>query len=108
MFRYENMATEVIKVDLHNDFQVVAMARWNKENSSYSVDLYMQRNDLDTLRLIETSNTIVLIADRKTIKLEMLKEIEKLYNEKFFEVYQEKIDFEDRCFNIGLDTLESR
>ena len=35
MFRYENMATEVIKVDLQNDFNVIGMASWNKNENYY-------------------------------------------------------------------------
>ena len=104
--RYENFANEVIKVDLHNNFEVIGMAKWDKVNHVYLVSLYMQREDLDSLRLLGKYENITFKSARNAIKFEILKYIEKLNEDHTFEIYQEKINFEDRCFNIGLDTLE--
>lgn len=106
--RYENFANEVIKVDLHNNFEVIGMAKWNKEKNTYLVSLYMKRKDIDTFRLLEDYENIILDADRKSIKLEMLRYIKKINNDHCLEKYKGKIDFEDRCFNIGLNTLEEK
>lgn len=109
MLRYENVAAETIKVNLHNGFIVIAMAKWDKDNRHYMVTLYIQRKDLDSLRLIETRENIVFQeSDRRSIKLDMLKYIENAYDDGFFDIYQAKIDFENKCFDIGLDTLETK
>ena len=36
MLRYEIIANVGISVDLHNNYTVVALAKWNKEKESYS------------------------------------------------------------------------
>lgn len=70
MLRYENVATEVIKVDLQNDFRVFGMALWDKENTCYKVTLYLQYANIDTLHMdLDHENIIFDESERKPLNM---------------------------------------
>lgn len=46
MLRYEIIANVGISVDLHNNFTVVALAKWNKKKESYSATFILNRQIL--------------------------------------------------------------
>ena len=45
MLRYEIIANVGISVDLHNNYTVVALAKWNKEKESYLATFYIKQTD---------------------------------------------------------------
>ena len=53
MLRYEIIANVGISVDLHNNFIVVALAKWNKKKESYSATFYIKQTDIDHLDLMD-------------------------------------------------------
>ena len=65
--RYEIMANTVIKIDLHNNYSVVAFAKWNVETEKYSVDLYIKDNTIDHFDLLDDYKNIILEEYRKNI-----------------------------------------
>lgn len=104
MFRYENMATEVIKVDLQNDFNVIGMASWNKNENYYEVILYLQYGNIENLYLdLDHEKVIFKDAERKTIKYDMCKYINKLYENDEFTRTMSNIKFEASVFDKKVD-----
>ena len=104
MFRYENMATEVIKVDLQNDFNVIGMASQNKNENYYEVTLYLQYGNIENLYLdLDHEKVIFKDAERKTIKYDMCKYINKLYENDEFTRTMSNIKFEASVFDKKVD-----
>ena len=104
MFRYENVATEVIKVDLQNGFNVFGMAAWNKKESYYEVTLYLQYGNIENLCLdLDHRKVIFKDSERKTIKHDMCKYINKLYENNEFVRTMNNIKFEASVFDKKVD-----
>lgn len=104
MFRYENMATEVIKVDLQNDFNVIGMASWSKNENYYEVTLYLQYGNIENLYLdLDHEKVIFKDSERKTIKYDMCKYINKLYENDEFARTMSNIKFETSVFDKKVD-----
>lgn len=105
--RYEIMANTVIKIDLHNNYSVVAFAKWNVEAEKYSVDLYIKENTIDHLDLLDDYKNIIFESDIKSIKTDITKHIETLYNEGKIERYIKRSEYELKCFNIGNEIIST-
>ena len=99
--RYEIMANTVIKIDLHNNYSIVAFAKWNVETEKSLVDLYIKENTIDHLDLLDDYKNIVFNSDIKSIKTDITKYIETLYNEEKIERYIKRCEYELKCFDIG-------
>lgn len=99
--RYEIMANTVIKIDLHNNYSIVAFAKWNVETEKYLVDLYIKETTIDHLDLLDDYKNIVFNSDIKSIKTDITKYIETLYNEGKIERYIKRCEYELKCFDIG-------
>ena len=59
MLRYKNIANVTIEIDLNNGYSVLAMARRNNGENTYSVTLYLKNNKY--ARKNTTINNIIVI-----------------------------------------------
>ena len=73
MLRYEIIANVGISVDLHNNYTVVALAKWNKEKESYLATFYIKQTDIDHLDLMDDQIEIEFSSEIKTIKNDLVK-----------------------------------
>ena len=78
MLRYEIIANVGISVDLHNNYTVVTLAKWNKEKESYLATFYIKQTDIDHLDLMDDQIEIEFSSEIKTIKNDLVKYIEML------------------------------
>lgn len=106
MLKYENIATIVISVNLHNNYSIVSFANWDKENNAYEVTLYLKRNDVDLLELIEKQENVVFDSDSKSIRTDMARYITDLFKEGHFDYYINRFEFEQKCSNKGFEFYE--
>lgn len=107
MLKYKNIATVVISVDLHNDYSIVAFANWNKELNLYESSLYIKRDDIDILELIESCERIQLEnSDSKSIRTDIATWITDLNNRKFFDYYINRFEYEQVCSYKGFEFVE--
>lgn len=107
MLKYKNIATVVISVDLHNDYSIIAFANWNKELNLYESSLYIKRNDIDILELIESCERIQLEnSDSKSIRMDTATWITDLNNRKFFDYYINRFEYEQVCSYKGFEFVE--
>lgn len=97
--RYKNIANIIISVDITKDYTVFAEACVNKEKVVYT--LYLKRNDIGMLSVIEKQENIEIASDYKHIKSDLLKIIEKLYEDNFFTYYINRYEYEQKCFEYG-------
>lgn len=106
MLKYKNIGTVVISVDLHNDYHIIAMANWDKENNYYKATLYIKREDVDILDLIEEQENVIFESDMKSIKTDIAEHITKFSSEGFFDSYIHRYEYERRCFDKGNEFFE--
>lgn len=106
MLRYEKLAYATISVDLHNDYSVIALINWEQENAKYHVSLYLKRNDINMLDLIEKAEDIIFDSNMKSIKLDVTKRITELLSSGFFDYYVRRYEYEQKCFDRGNDLFE--
>ena len=84
MLRYEIIANVGISVDLHNNYTVVALAKWNKEKESYLATFYIKQTDIDHLDLMDDQIEIEFSSEIKTIKLIFVSVYISLNNSSFY------------------------
>lgn len=108
MLKYKNIATVVLSVDLHNNYSVIAIGDWHKEEKNYTVSLFIKANDIDLLDKIEKQDNVVFASDMKSIRTDIAKYITDLHDSKFFDYYVNRYNYEMKCFDIGNEELEKQ
>lgn len=107
MLKYKNVATVVISVDLYNNYSIVALSNWNKEFNLYETSLYIKRDDIDILELIESCERIQIEnSDSKSIRTDIATWITNLNNKQFFDYYIARFEYEQECSCKGFELVE--
>lgn len=97
---------DIIVIDLHNGYSMVAIKGWNNEKKCYVVELRLKENSIEKWDLIEKAEAIEFNADYKTINREILKHVGTLLSEGFFEYYINRNKYELKCYNKGFEYYE--
>lgn len=106
MLRYENIAYITISVNLQNDYSVLGMISRNMEEGQYHATLYIKRNDISILDLVEKAEDLIFESDAKSIKVDVTRKISALLDEGFFTYYINRYEYEQKCFDRGNDLFE--
>ena len=106
---YENFrgCKDIITIDLHNKYTVIAIKSWNQDEHKYVVQLMIKENTVDKWDLIEKAESIEFDVDYKIINKAILKHVANLLSEGFFDYYIERYEYELKCFDVGNDLAES-
>ena len=101
--KYEkfNNSNEVITIDLHNGYTVIAITGFDTENEVYATTLFLKDNTIDTWKLIEKAENLEFHANQNTINSAILKKVSEFLKEGFFDYYIERYEYELKCFDIG-------
>ena len=107
--KYEkfNNSNDVITIDLHNGYAVIAITGFNSENRVYITTLFLKDNTVDSWKLIENVENLEFHANNKTINSAILKQVSTFLEEGFFDYYIQRYEYESNCFDIGNDLIES-
>lgn len=97
---------DILTIDLHNDYTVIAIKSWNPDNQKYTVQLMLKENTVDKWDLIEKAEFIEFDVDYKIINKAILKQVATLLSEGFFDYYIDRYKYELKCFNIGNEIVE--
>ena len=75
--KYEkiNNSNEVIMIDLHNGYSVIAVTGFDIENKVYITTLFLKDNTIDTWKLSEKADKLVFHANNNTINSAILKQV---------------------------------
>ena len=105
---YENYkgCKDILTIDLHNDYTVIAIKSWNPDEKKYYVQLMLKENTVDKWDLIEKAESIEFDVDYKIINRAILKHVATLLSDGFFDCYIERYEYELKCFNIGNEIAE--
>ena len=101
---YENYngCKDIITIDLHNDYTVIAIKSWNPEN--FRVEFHLKEKTTDMWQLIQDATT-VFHADNRTINSAILKHVATRFADGFYDYFIERYEYDLKCFDIGNDVL---
>ena len=97
---------DILTIDLHNDYSVIAIKSWNSEEHKYVVQLMLKENTVDKWVLIEKAESLEFNVDYKIINKAILKHVATLLSDGFFDYYIERYEYELKCFDIGNEIAE--
>ena len=106
--KYEkfNNSNEVITINLHNGYSVIAVTGFDTENGVYATTLFLKDNTIDTWKLIENAENLEFHANQNTINSAILKKVSEFLKEGFFDYYIERYKYELKCFDRGNEIIE--
>ena len=106
--KYEkfNNSNEVIMIDLHNGYSVIAVTGFDIENGVYATTLFLKDNTIDTWKLIENAENLEFHANHNTINSAILKQVSTFLQEGFFNYYIQRYEYEMKCFDKGNSIYE--
>ena len=97
---------DILTIDLHNGYTVIAIKSWNPDEQKYYVQLMLKENTVNKWELIEKAESIEFNVDYKIINKAILKHIATLLSDCFFGYYIDRYEYELKCFDIGNETVE--
>ena len=97
---------DILTIDLHNDYSVIAIKSWNSEEHNYVVQLMLKENTVDKWVLIEKAESLEFNVDYKIINKAILKHVATLLSNGFFDYYIKRYEYELKCFDIGYEIAE--
>ena len=79
--KYEkfNNSNEVITIDLHNGYTVIAVTEFDVETKTYITTLFLKENTIDTWKLIENAENLEFHANHNTINSAILKQVSTFF-----------------------------
>ena len=106
--KYEkfNNSNDVITIDLHNGYTVIAITGFNAENRVYTTTLFLKENTIDTWKLIENAENLEFHANHNAINSAILKQVSTFLQEGFFDYYIQRYEYEMKCFDKGNSIYE--
>ena len=106
--KYEkfNNSNDVITINLHNGYTVIAVTGFDAENGAYTITLFLKDNTVDTWKLVENAENLEFHANQNTINSAILKKVSEFLNEGFFDYYIQRYEYELKCFDIGNEIFE--
>ena len=107
--KYEkfNNSNDVITIDLHNGYIIIAVTGFNVETKTYITTLFLKDSAVDTWKLIENAENLEFHANNKTINSAILKQVSIFLEEGLFDYYIQRYEYELNCFDVGNDLAES-
>ena len=108
MLRYEIIGNVTLKINLHNGYAVIAIAKWNRETEKYFVSFYLQdvKHNINHFDLIEDCENLEFDSDIKSIKTDITYFVTTLLSENALDKYIVRYEYEQKCFEIGIAEME--
>lgn len=102
---YKN-SDNILTIDLHNGYTVIAIIVWNRKKHNYSVELRIKENTVEKWDLIEKAENLEFNTNYKFINSAILKKTSKLLEKGFFDYYIKRYEYELQCFDTGNEVFE--
>ena len=106
--KYENYrgCKDILTIDLHNKYTVIAIKSWNSAEHKYVVQLMLKEKTVDKWDLIEKAESLEFNVDYKILNRAILKHVATLLSDGFFDYYIKRYEYELECFDIGNEIAE--
>ena len=105
-YKHYKGCKDIITIDLHNDYTVIAIKSWNPDEHKYIVQLMLKENTVGKWDLIEKAESLEFNVGHKIINSAILKHVATLLSEGFFDYYIKRYEYELKCFDIGNEIAE--
>ena len=99
-----NGCKDIIAIDLHNDYTVIAIKSYNPDDHTYTVEFHLKENTTNMWELIDEADT-TFNTDHKSINSAILKHVATLFADGFYDYFIERYEYDLKCFDIGNDSL---
>ena len=97
---------DILTIDLHNDYTVIAIKSWNPDEQKYDVEFRITEKSIDKWDLIQEMESVEFNVDYKIINKAILKHIATLLSDGFFDYYIDRYEYELKCFDRGNELFE--
>lgn len=105
MLRYENEGTTISVKLPRTDYTAFLTTKFDKEKDIYSSKLYIMSNDVEDLNLI--GEGFEFESNFAKLKTDMANLITDLFEKGFFKYYIDRYEYQQKCFEIGLEDIEN-
>ena len=105
-YKHYKGCKNIITIDLHNGYTVIAIKSWNPDEQKYIVQLMLKENTVEKWDLIEKAEFIEFNTGHKIINSAILKYVATLLSDGFFDYYINRYEYELKCFDIGNEISE--
>ena len=102
-----NNASNIIEINLGNGYSVVVFYGYNKDLEQFEVSMFIKDNEFTTWRMIGAAEKLFFNGDFKTINSVILREIQALNEDNFFDYYIKQYQFEESCLSSTVENQES-
>lgn len=104
---YIKNSNNTIKIDLLNGFSIIIFENYIAYTNKFKISLYLQKDGIDILDLIEEQDDIEIDANKRNINIKLLKYVSSLLSNGFFNYYIERYNYMLRCFDKGNEIIEN-
>ena len=98
---------DILLIDLHNGYTIVAIKIWNSDKHKYIVELRIKENTIEKWDLIEKAEALEFDVDYKIINKAILKQVSNFLYEGFFKNYRDRYEYENKCIEKGNEIYEN-
>lgn len=98
---------DILAIDLHNGYIILAIKIWNKEKQNYTVELRIKEKTTEKWDLIEEAESLIFETNYKFINSAILKQVAEFAENGFFDNYIELYEYELKCFDRGNELFET-
>lgn len=107
-YTYERMnkSDDVLTVDLHNGYSVMAVSGWHRDERIFVTTLYISKNGYDCWKIVEDAKNLVFQASHVTISSAILKQIANYAEKGFFDSHIKRYEFMLACVDSFYKLLD--
>lgn len=96
----------ILTIDLHNGYTIIAIKSWNKDKQNYNVELRLKENSIGKWDLIDDAENLVINANYKTINLAILRRVSDFVKAGLIDYCIQLYEYELKCFERGNELFE--
>ena len=104
MLRFEKEGTAISVKLPKTDYIVYMIANYSKDADTYHTKLYITRKDINDLVLID--DDYEMKSNISSIRFDMGQYITEKYNKGYFNYYIDRYEYQQKCFNKGVEVVE--
>lgn len=106
--KYNKEANLVISINLHNDYFIIAMTKWDNECRKYYTTLYIKHKTIDILDKLESFENIeCTTTSTKEINSEVANFVINKFKSGDFDYYIDRFEYQMKCFDKGNEFFEN-
>ena len=106
--KYENLGNAIL-VPIVQNYSILAFIKNDKVKDKHTITFYLHRKDIPTYDLIEEVEDLSLPnIEKNSIKTYVCNFIEDCFKNGMFNKYIIRFEYQQKCFDIGVELLNSQ